>query len=341
MAAVRVLVTGHKGYIGAVLVPLLVERGHDVIGLDLDLFRSCTFGSPFANVPELVMDVRDVSRDDVEGFEAVLHLAAISNDPMGALDPKLTYAINYEASLRLASIAQLAGCARFIFSSSCSNYGAAGDAFATEESPLHPLTAYARSKMLTEMTVRELATPHFSPVFLRNATAYGDSPRLRTDLVVNNLAAQAFTTGRVVIRSDGTPWRPLVHVRDIAAAFIAALEAPREAVHNETFNIGRTSENYQVRDVANLVAEALPGTRIEYASGAAPDARNYRVSFAKAEDRLPGFAPRWTVRDGVFELLEAFAHAELRAEDVDGPRGARMACLQQERGQARVPVVHG
>ncbi len=329
MAAVRILVTGHKGYIGAVLVPMLLERGFEVAGLDIDLFRSGEFGEPLVDVPEIGKDLRDVGPADVEGFDSIVHLAALSNDPLGNLDPRLTDEINYRASVRLAQSAKEAGVARLVFSSSCSNYGAAGEALATEESELHPLTPYARSKVMVEAALRELASEHFSPVLLRNATAYGASPRLRCDLVVNNMVGWAFTTGRIVIKSDGTPWRPLMHVRDICAAFVAALEAPRHVVHNETFNIGRTDENYQVRHLAEMIAAAIPRTTIEYAPGGGADTRNYSVSFEKAARSLAGFAPQWTVRKGVDELIAAYARANLWVEDVEGARGSRMACLRQ------------
>ncbi|HEV2720618.1 MAG TPA: SDR family oxidoreductase [Thermoanaerobaculia bacterium] len=321
----NVLVTGHKGYIGAVLVPMLIEEGFRVAGLDVDFFG----GGTLVHVPEIDKDLRDVEQRDLAGFDAVIHLAALSNDPLGDLDPALTYDVNYRATVRLAALAKAAGVPRFLFSSSCSNYGAAGGELMTERSALNPVTPYGKSKVMAEEALRGLADGRFSPVFLRNATAYGVSPRLRCDLVVNNLAAWAFTTGRMPIRSDGTPWRPLVHVRDIAAAFIALLRAPRDAVHNETFNVGRTEENYRVRDVAAIIAELMPGSTVEYANEPPRDSRDYRVSCDKIARRIPLFRPEWSVRRGVAELLDAYAKARLQAADIEGPRFTRMACIRR------------
>ena len=315
----RVLVTGDRGYIGSALVPRLLERGHDVVGVDAGFFESEGGGD----------DIRDVEACRLDGVDAVIHLAALSNDPMGNLDPNLTEQINYEASVRLARLAKSGGVRRFLFSSSCSNYGAAGREIMTEESPLNPVTAYGRSKVQTETAVRLLADDSFSPVFLRNATAYGVARSFRCDLVVNNLTAWAFTTGKVRVMSDGTAWRPLVHVDDIARAFVAALEAPREVIHNQLFNIGRTEENYRVRDVAEIIEREMPGVSIEYASRGGPDARDYRVSFEKAERTLVGYAPQWTVRDSIPQLLELYAKAGLTAEDIEGPRFARIARIRE------------
>jgi nucleoside-diphosphate-sugar epimerase len=321
----RVLVTGHRGYIGAVLTPMLRARGYDVLGVDCDLYRGCDFGvAEAAAVPEIAGDVRDVCGRDLVGVHAIAHLAALSNDPLGDLDPALTAEINHAASVRLARLAREAGVPRFLFSSSCSSYGAAGDAPVHERSPLRPLTAYAESKVRVEEDVARLADRDFTPIFLRNATAYGASPRLRLDLVVNDLVASAVATGRVRVLSDGTPWRPLIHAEDIARAFVALLEAPRAAVHNEAFNVGAPGENYQVRDLAELVREAVPGSRIEYAEGAGPDPRSYRVDFGKLARMVPGFAARWTVRDGVRELRDAFLGARLGTADIAGPRYRRV-----------------
>jgi Nucleoside-diphosphate-sugar epimerases len=324
----RILITGHKGYIGTALVPALLEKGYDVVGLDIDLFRPAGV-SDLVDVPEISKDIRDVEARDLEGFDAVIHLAALSNDPIGNLDPELTYDVNYHSSVRLASFSRAAGVERFIFSSSCSNYGAAGGELMTEESSLNPVTPYGKSKVMTEQAVQKLASAHFSPVFLRNATAYGVSPRLRCDLVLNNMVAWAFTTGRVLIRSDGTPWRPLVHVRDICCAFIAALEAPRQVIHNEIFNVGRTDENFQVRQLAEIVVEAMPKASIEYAPNASPDSRNYRVSFEKVAHQLTTFVPQWNVRRAVEELLEAYAKTKLTADDIEGPKFTRIARIEQ------------
>jgi nucleoside-diphosphate-sugar epimerase len=254
----RVLLTGHKGYIGTVLVPMLLEAGHDVFGLDSDLFENSTFGNGIQAIPEVRKDIRDVEISDLQGFDAVLHLAGLSNDPLGNLNPNLTYEINHAASVRLAELSKQAGISRFIFSSSCSNYGAGGEDWLTEESAFNPVTPYGESKVKVEQDVSKLADDDFSPTFLRNATAYGVSPRLRFDLVLNNLVAWAFTTGRVYIKSDGTPWRPIVHIADISRAFIAVLHAPREIVHNDAFNVGRNEDNYQIRDLANIVKATVP-----------------------------------------------------------------------------------
>lgn len=323
----RILVTGHKGYIGSALVPPLLAKGYEVVGLDTDFYVSAAVGD-LPKVPEIRKDIRDLNKDDLNGIDAIMHLAALSNDPIGNLNADLTSEINYTASVRLASLGKRVGVQRFIFSSSCSNYGAAGGNIMTEESPLNPVTAYGRSKVMTEDAVRKLATDAFSPVFLRNATAYGVSPRFRCDLVVNNMVAWAFTTGCIRILSDGTPWRPLVHVNDIANAFVAALEAPKDVVHNETFNIGRTEENYQVRQVADIIAEAMPAVSIEYAGQGGPDKRDYRVSFKKAESRLSGFVPRWTVQRAIEELVDFCGRAKITVGDIDGTRFARIARIK-------------
>jgi nucleoside-diphosphate-sugar epimerase len=328
----RVLVTGHLGYLGSVLVPVLLEAGHAVVGLDSDLYDACTFAGPLPDVPARRCDVRDVGGTDLAGVDAIVHLAGLSNDPLGDLDPALTHEINHVASVRLARLAKAAGVRRFVFSSSCSNYGAAGDGLADEEAELRPITPYARSKVAVERDVSRLADRDFSPVFLRNATAYGVSPRLRCDVVLNDLVAWACTTGRVRLQSDGTPWRPLVHAEDIARACLAALTGPRDAVHAQAFNVGRTDENYRIRDVAEIVRDTVPGSRIEYAPGAAPDRRTYRVNFEKIRRALPAFVPRWTVRDGARELYDAYRRHGLAVDDVDGPRFRR---VEQIRGLLR------
>jgi len=320
----RILLTGHKGYIGAVLAPMLQAEGHDVVGLDSDLFAQCTFGDGMQEIPTLHRDIRDVNAADLKGFEAVLHLAGLSNDPLGELNPQLTYAINHAASVRLAALAKEVGVTRFIFSSSCSNYGAAGDNLVNEESALNPVTHYGISKMRVEQDVAKLADSHFSPTFLRNATAYGVSPRLRFDLVLNNLVAWALTAGLVYLKSDGTPWRPIAHIEDISRAFIAALNAPREAVHNQAFNVGRTEENYRIRELAEIVKETVPGCHIEYAQDAGPDQRCYRADFSKIARTLPGFKPRWNAWRGAQQLYETYKKIGLKLEDFEGPKYKRI-----------------
>jgi nucleoside-diphosphate-sugar epimerase len=325
----RILVTGHKGYIGAVMAPWLAAAGHEVVGLDSDLFEQCTFGEPLVDFPSIRKDLRDVEASDLEGFDALIHLAGLSNDPLGNLNPELTYDINHEASVRLARLAKEAGVGRFLFSSSCSTYGKAGDEILNEEAEFNPVTPYARSKVLVERDVAPLADKNFSPVFLRNATAYGVSPRLRFDLVLNNLVAWAFATGRVYIKSDGTPWRPIVHIEDISRAFLAALEAPRELVHNQAFNVGRSQENYQIHDLAEIVKVAVPGCVIEYAPDAGPDTRCYRVDFSRITKVLPGFQPRWDAARGARELYDVYRRVGLRVEDFEGPRYKRIDHIQR------------
>ncbi len=324
----RIFLTGHAGYIGSVLAPLLVERGHEVMGCDSGLFARCTFGPEPLPIPALARDVRDVTRDDLRGFDAVIHLAGLSNDPLGDLAPALTDEINHRASVALATRAKAAGVPRFVFSSSCSNYGAAGDEPLTESSAFNPVTPYGRSKVDVERALTELADENFSPTSLRNATAYGLSPRLRFDLVVNNLTAWAYTTGHIHLKSDGSAWRPLVHVEDIARAFVAIVEAPRELVHGEAFNVGRTQENYRVREVAQIVADLVPSASLRFAEGAGADARNYRVDCSKFERTFPNAGLRWDVRSGVVALLAALAEANLSPADFEGPRYQRIAHLR-------------
>jgi len=329
----RVLVTGHHGYIGTVLVPLLQSVGHEVHGLDSELFSDGTLGPAPAAIPEMIADVRDVQSSDLEGFDAVIHLAGISNDPLGDLNPECTFEINHRASVQIARMAKEAGVSRFLYASSCSLYGAAGeDELLDESAPFRPVTPYAESKILVERDVAALADDQFSPTFLRCATAYGASPRLRADLVVNNLTGYAVLTNRVLLKSDGTPWRPLTHILDISEAYRAVLAAPRQIIHNQAFNVGRSSENYRVRDVAEIVGKCVQGSTVEFAPGAGPDKRCYRVDFRKIEHTLPGYRPTWTVEAGVRELAAAYSLHNMRMEEFDGSafqRIRRIRALQQ------------
>jgi nucleoside-diphosphate-sugar epimerase len=311
------------------MVPMLLTEGHQLVGLDSDLFEQSTFGGGIQSIPELKKDIRDVELSDLDGFDAVIHLAGLSNDPLGDFNPSLTYEINHAASVRLASLAKQVGITRFIFSSSCSNYGAGGEDWLNEKSAFNPVTPYGISKVRTEQDLAKLADSDFSPTFLRNATAYGVSPRLRFDLVLNNLTAWAFTTGQVYIKSDGTPWRPIVHIEDISRAFIAVLHAPREVVHNQAFNVGRNEDNYRIRELAEIVEETVPGCRIVYAKDGLPDKRCYRVDCSKIARTLPEFKPQWNARRGAEELYAAYQKVGLTLEDFEGAKYKRIAQIKQ------------
>jgi nucleoside-diphosphate-sugar epimerase len=329
----RVLITGHNGYIGSVLTPLVQAAGHEVVGLDTFLFEGATFGQNGPQIDSLRMDLRDVQVDDLRGFDAVMHLAALSNDPLGDVNPQITFDINHIGSVRLARLAKEAGVERLIFASSCSLYGVAGDEMLTEEAGFNPITPYGVSKVLFERDVAKLADDDFSPTFLRNSTAYGVSPRLRADVVVNNLVAVAFTTGEVVIQSDGTPWRPLVHIEDITRAFLAVLHAPRELVHNEAFNVGRSEENYRVRDLGELVEQVVPGSKVRYAEGGGPDPRCYKVDCSKIARTLPEYQPQWTVRRGMEQLRDAFKAYGLTREELNGDKYFRIKRIRALQSQ--------
>lgn len=324
----RVLLTGHQGYIGTVMAPMLSAAGHEVTGLDTGLYLGCEFTATPPELPTLVRDVRDVTAEDLRGFDAVIHLAALSNDPLADLNPDITYDINHRGSVRLAAAAKAAGVERFLFASSCSNYGAAGDAVIDETAALQPVTAYGKSKVLAERDIFALKDTRFSPVFLRPATAYGVSPRLRLDIVLNNLVACAVTTGLIVLQSDGTPWRPIVHAADISRAFIAALAADPAKIAGEAFNVGRSDQNYQVMEIAEAVARTVPGCRIEIAQGAGPDTRSYRVNFDKIARAMPDFAPQWDALSGARELYERFIAAGLTKHDFDGTRYKRTGTVK-------------
>ena len=325
----RILVTGHNGYIGSIMMSMLKEVGHEAVGIDSYYFADCSLFDTTDNFLAFKKDIRDLNIGDLTGFDAVIHLAALCNDNLGDLNPELTYNINYKASVHLARLAKDAGVERFLYSSSCSMYGAASSEDILEESaPLNPITPYAISKVKAEEDISKLADDHFCPVFMRNATAYGVSPRLRGDIVLNNLAAWAFTTGKIKIMSDGTPWRPIVHIRDICNAFIAVLNAPKSVIHNQAFNIGVNEENYQVKDLAEIVKQVIPNCEIEYSGEGKPDPRNYRVSFDKLQKNIPEFTSKWTAYQGACELYQVFQKIGFSKTDLEGDKFIRLSKLK-------------
>jgi nucleoside-diphosphate-sugar epimerase len=332
----RVLVTGHMGYIGRVMAPMLRTAGHEVIGLDSDLFKGMQLTPDNSEFPTIRLDIRDVERKHLEGFEAVIHLAALSNDALSNWNPAITYDVNHAASVRLARMAKDAGVQRFLFSSSCSIYGRPGDSLVDEAGTIETITPYTISKAQVERDLAGLASGSFSPTFLRNATAYGVSPCHSFELVLNNLVAWAYAVGRVHIKSDGSPWRPTVHIEDISRAFLAALTAPREAIHCQAFNVGRVDENYTVRQLAQIVQEVVIGSQVEYADGGRPDARSYRVDFRKIRHHLPTFKPEWTVRRGAEQLYAAYRRAGVTLDQFEGPRFKRIDHLKQHVASGRL-----
>ncbi|PVX26820.1 MAG: NAD-dependent dehydratase [Candidatus Bathyarchaeum sp.] len=330
----RVLLTGHKGYIGSIMLPMLQAQGHEVVGLDSDLFEGCAFGNrstclAIQNTPYIKKDIREVTLSDLKGFDAVVHLCALSNDPLGYFNPEITFKINHEASVNLAKLAKKAGVKRYLFSSSCSVYGDSGVDVVTEDSKANPITPYAESKFRAEEGISKLADSSFCPTFMRSATAYGVSPMLRFDLVLNNFVAWAHTTGVILLKSDGAAWRPIVHIEDISRAFIAVLDAPEDLVNTEIFNVGVTEENYIIRDLAEIVKDVIPNSCIEYSKDAGPDKRSYKVEFSKIKRSLTKFKPQWNAQLGAKQLYETYKQENFSLEEFEGPRYRRIKHLEE------------
>ncbi|HEY7088135.1 MAG TPA: NAD(P)-dependent oxidoreductase [Tepidisphaeraceae bacterium] len=327
----RILVTGHLGYIGTLLTPMLLKRGHDVVGMDADWYSRCTFGDPkqIAKVPNIMKDIRQATVSDLKGFDTVMHLAALSNDPLGNYNAELTDEINHKAAVRLGEMAKEAGVKHFIFSSTCSNYGVAGNEFIDENGSFNPYTPYAKAKVAAELNLKPMSDKNFSVTLMRSATAFGYSPRIRWDLVLNNLTAHAMTTGKILMKSDGTPWRAIVHIEDISRAFTAVAEAKRDIVHDNAFNVGQTKENYRVREIAEIVAETVPGCKIEYAPGAGPDPRCYRVNCDKLPRLIPAYQPQWSARAAAKQVYESIKKYGLTLDEFEGTRYARLPHMKK------------
>lgn len=324
----RVLMTGHRGYLGSVMAPRLAAAGHEIVGMDNGLFDDCTLVPDDGGIPSVRRDIRDVTADDLSGFDAVIHLAALSNDPIGNLNDAWTEDINFHASVRLAELAKAGSVPRFLFSSSCIMYGMSEAAVVSEDAPLDPKTEYARSKVKAERKIADIAVDGFSPTFLRNGTVYGLSPRMRFDTVLNDLVGSAVTKGKVVLNGDGRPWRPVIHVEDVAAAFQAVLEAPAEKVHNEAFNTGSDALNHQVLELAELTVEAVPGAELEVLARPSADQRTYKADFGKFRRTFPDFEWRWSVAEGARDLTERLVDAGLTREDFEGRRFVRLRWLR-------------
>ena len=329
----RILVTGNNGYIGTVMTQMLLSEGFEVVGLDNDLFEESIFGNPsitggIPSISYMRKDLRDVSSTDLKNVDAIFHLCALSNDPLSNFNPKLTFEINHRSSVRLAKLAKENGINRFILSSSCSVYGDSKENIVNEESIVNPITPYAISKVHAERGISKLADSDFCPTFLRSSTAYGLSPMLRFDLVVNNFVAWSFTKGTVLLKSDGTAWRPLVHIQDISHAFISVLKSPVDVVYNQVFNVGKNGENYQIKDVAEIVKNIVPNSEIKYVDGAEPDKRSYQVKFDKISQLIPDFKPKWNVSLGAKQLYDAYKKVGLLVEDFEGPKFRRISNLE-------------